>query len=224
MDNNWKPSSLKAAETVAKRQLDHDVTKLEKEEIPNLKYIDDLDFGKFERKINPDQLDKLQSYMVVTDLLDRLTWVSPTRLNAEAGEYFAEGVPQTTMNDMVLLGLANQNQDEFGQISYQPTFKTTEERKAIFKELFQRFEDERPRQSRDTLRMPFDLTFKKQLIERLTPIHGWLTSGEILKIMGYDVTLTDKRAENFRVLLDHMVKNDQLELHKDDMFRLKRQQ
>ena len=224
MSSDWKPSSLIAAETIAKRELGHDVTKLEKEKIPNLKYIDDLDFGKFDRELDANQLDKLQSYMIIIDTLDRLTWVSPARLNAEAGEYFFEGIPQTTMNEMVLLGLANQNQDEFGQISYQPTFKTTEERKAIFKELFQRFEDEQPKQSRDTLRIPFDLTFKKQLIEKLTPIHGWLTSSEILKIMGYDVTLTDKHAENFRALLDHMIKNDQLELYKDDMFRLKRQQ
>ena len=110
----WKPDSLINVEKMSKHQFDN-----EKEENPNFKYLDWLTSPL--SKLGAEQLNKLQSYIVIQDILDQLTWISSAKLDEEAGDFFAGGIPQTTMNEMVLLGLANQNQDQFGQISYQPS-------------------------------------------------------------------------------------------------------
>ena len=212
----WKPDSLINVEKMSKYQFDN-----EKEENPNFKYLDWLTSPLY--KLGAEQLNKLQSYIVIQDILDQLTWISSAKLDEEAGKFFAEKIPESTLNEMVLLGLVKQNQDKHGQISYQPSQKTKKERKTIYEELVKRFEYEAPKQGQTTLHVPFDWSFKKQLVKKLEPFYGWLTSNEIIKVMGYDVSLTDEHVENYHTLLDEMVEDDQLEKHKDDMFRLKRE-
>ena len=220
--SEFKTASEKEVEKLTKKEYD---TALDQADNDLLRFLGAEAVTSF-LNLSAPQVEKIQSYMAISNMLEKLTWVSPDKLNEEAKDLYEDGVPQPMLQDMVLLGLANQRQDKYGQASYQPTVKTEEEKRAIYQDLMKRFKDETKDDgqysSRGKFRVPFDTPFKKRLVKELDQIHGWLTPNEILKIMGHDVLLTDEHLENYIAILDNMVDEKQLEKHKDELFKLKR--
>ena len=221
MDNLHKIDSEKKANAITAKSNAQQMKELEEEGNSVHKYLDDEGFRAF-TTMSAENMEKIQSYSIITDILDRNMWITPDKLNELAAEFFFDGIPPIRMEEMVLLGLVDQTQDKYGQVSYRPTVKTTKQRKAVYQEFLQRLEDENSLQKKDHLRFPFDMTFKKQLLAKLDNILGWLTPNELLKVMGFHVVLTEENANKFHQLLDDMVKNEQLERHKDDLFRIMR--
>ena len=217
--SNYKTDSMKAAEKLAKEQYNKALSQPDND---MLRLLGPEGVSDFAYKLDAEQVEKLQSYIVISSILEKITWASINRLNEEATSFFGEGVPPSMLQDMVLLGLINQHQDKYGQISYQPTANSEEDQKAIYQGLLKRFKDEGELDNREKkLVVPFDSPFKEKLVKQLGQVHAWLTPTEILKIMGHEVSLTDKHQQNFLALLNDMVEEGQLEKHKHDLFRLK---